>query len=428
MIKNDIGYYSVNNLQFNNKFDAVIAAQQANAVIKWNFFDEVFSTVNWLQEPELSLNELYRIRAQQIRDKYDYIIVFCSGGADSTNVIRTFLDNNIHVDEVMALAPMSGLNNWNFDKNNIGEHNTISETKFALFPLLSEIASRNPNIKITINDFFEEMKKYKDEQWTFDACGNVVTALTAHFTNVLKFNHIDKLIQQGKRVGLVYGADKPIVRINEHGDMLIVFTDSGVNYLNMPNERMHPNLDRVLFYWSAELPDMLVKQSHMIAKAIHLPGNGHLIDFLKARPSSVAAGTFQDYIDSQINSGIDPTTKNDILKEYLPGAGKLDSSTKFSNKSVFQRTMTPFIYPTTYTKDLFQCQKVDSDAGFFTKDQNWVYELHKDTRISDMILSGVKFLYNSIPTKYLNFNGTGFINHYKVYKFGNVKDYRYVHH
>lgn len=422
-MKNDIGYYSVNNVHYDNKFDAVLAAQLTQAEIKWNFFDEEFSTVNWAQEPELSLNQLYRIRAQQIRDKYDYVVVFCSGGADSTNVIRTFLDNNIHVDEVIALAPLSGLNNWNFDKNNLSEHNTISETKFALFPLLNEIASRNPNIKITINDFFEEMTKYKDEQWTFNACGNIVTALTAHFTDVLKFNHIDKLVQQGKRVGLVYGTDKPVIRIGENGDLYLAFVDAGINYLNMPGDRVHPNVDRVLFYWSSDLPEMLVKQAHIVAKAIHLPGNEHLVDYLKFRPKAVSTGTFQDYINQQVSNGLNPTTKDDILKEYMPGNGKLDSTTKFTGKSIFQRTIVPFIYPTTYTKDLFQCQKVDSDAGFFTTDQNWVHELHKNTRISDMILAGVKMLYSSISPKYLNINGTGFTNYYKLYKYGNVKDF-----
>ena len=90
---------------------------------------------------------------------------------------------------------------------------------------------------------------------------------------------------------------------------------------------------------------------------------------------------------------------------------------------MYQRTIVPFIYPTTYTKDLFQCQKVDADAGFFTKDQAWVHALHKDTRVSDMVLSGVKQLYNSISPKYLNINGTGFVNYFKLYKYGNINDY-----
>ena len=422
-MKNDIGYYNVGDQKFGNKYDAVMYAQRTDQDVTWHFFDEVFDKVDWTVEPELSLNELYRIRAQQIRDTYDYLIVFCSGGADSNNVIRTFLNNNIHVDEVMGIAPMNGLNNWEFDKNNLSEDNTISETKYAMFPLFDEIAAKNPNIKLTINDYFNDVIDKKDEQWTYEACGNIVTVLTSHFTDIARFKHIDQLIQQGKRIGLVYGTDKPIVRIDNNNDLYFIFADSGINYLNMPEDRQTPNVDRVLFYWTPDLPELLVKQAHVVHKAISLPENLYLCDSLRARPSSVTFATFQDYIDRQVNENVDPISKADILKRFMPTNELSDRLLKFSSKSVYQRTIVPFIYPTTYTKDLFQCQKVDADAGFFTRDQAWVHALHKNTRVSDMVLSGVTQLYASITPKYLNINGTGFINYYKIYKYGNLSKY-----
>lgn len=422
-MKNDIGYYIVNGKQFSNKYDAVMFAQQSNSEVSWNFFDEVFSKVNWSIEPELSLNELYRLRAQQIRDKYDYIIVFCSGGADSNNVIRTFLDNNIHVDEVMGIAPMDGLTNWEFDKNNLSEDNTISETKYAMFPLFNEIASRNPNIKLTLNDYFKDVINKKDEQWTYEACGNIVTVLTSHFTDIGRFKHIDQLIQQGKRIGLVYGTDKPVIRVDSNNDLYLVFADAGINYLNMPDSRQYTNVDRVLFYWTPDLPELLVKQAHVVAKAIGLPENKHILDNLRTGPKNIRTATFQDYIDSQSNSDTDPISKADILDRFMPTNQFSDRLLRFSNKSIYQRTIVPFIYPTTYTKDLFQCQKVDSDAGFFTKDQAWVHVLHKDSRVSDMVLSGITQLYNSISPRYLNINGTGFLNYFKAYKYGNISKY-----
>ena len=183
-MKNEIGYYTVEKKTYSNKLNAVLAAQQTNSEIKWNFFDEVFSKVNWFDEPMMSLDELYRIRAQQIRDAYDYVIVFCSGGSDSNNVIRTFINNNIHVDEVIGIAPVSGLKNWVYDPSNLSEDNTISETKFALFPILQEVSTMSPNTKVTLNDFFENIINHTDDHWTFDSCGNVVTVLTSQFTDI----------------------------------------------------------------------------------------------------------------------------------------------------------------------------------------------------------------------------------------------------
>jgi hypothetical protein len=420
-MKTEIGHYTVDGKMYASKFDAVMAAKNTNSEIEWNFFDDKFSKVNWYAEPVLSLDELYRIRAQQIRDQYDYIIVFCSGGSDSNNVIRTFLKNNIHIDEVVGLAPMSGLKNWDFDPTNLNEDNTISETKLALFPMLNEISVANPKIKLTINDFFESIVNYKDDDWTYQSCGNIVTVLTSHFTDVLKFPHIDKLLQQGKRIGLVYGTDKPIIRISETGNLYFVFADSGINYLNMPEERANSLIDRVLFYWSADLPELLVKQAHVVAKAITLPQYKYIREYLAARPKSQATGSFQDVISAQEQMGINPITKHDILNKYLnKGNIQDDRRMPFTGKTIYQREIVPFIYPTTYTKELFQCQKVDADAGFFTQDQAWLQKLHNQSRVSEMVTSGIKTLYNSIPARYLNINGTGFANHIKVYHFGKL--------
>ena len=426
-MKTDIGYYTVNGKIYTSKFDAVQAAKGTNAKIEWNFFDEVFSKVKWTEEPVLSLDELYRIRAQQIREKYDYVIVFCSGGADSNNVIRTFIKNNIKVDEVMALAPMSGLSNWQFNQSTLDEGNTISETKFALFPLLDEIRNTAPNIKITVNDYFDDIIKYNDEEWTYKACGNIVTVLTSHFTDVMKFPHIDTLIQQGKRIALVYGTDKPIIRINHLGDMVLAFSDSGVNYLNMPDQRISPSVDRVLFYWTPDLPELLVKQAHVVAKAITLPEFKHIKEYLKSRPATHLSSTFADVIKAQEAQGRDPNSKEKIFRNFTPNSlSNTYRVMEFEGRSQYEREIIPFIYPTTYSKTLFQCQKVDVDAGFFTRDQQWVHKLHGNTRVSEMIMSGIKALYSSIPEQYLNVNGTGFTYSFKAYKFGNIRDFEKI--
>lgn len=421
-MKTEIGHYIVNGQLFDNKFDAVQFAQLTNSKVEWYFFDDVFQKTNWYIEPELSLTELYRLRAKQIREQYDYIVVFCSGGSDSTNVINTFLNNNIHVDEIIGIAPLNGLKNWSFNSNNTNEENTISEVKFALLPLLNKIASSHPNIKITINDYFDNLTDMISDEWMYEGCGNIVTTLTSQFTEVLKFNHIDKLIQSGKRVALIYGTDKPIIRIGESKSLYFIFADAGVNYLNLPTYRKFNNVDRVLFYWSPELPELLVKQAHVVAKAATLPQNKIIFDSLQVQRDNNHEMSLDDMNELKIQQNANPITKNEILKYYKPNTKMKSFLEKFSNKSLYQRLIVPYIYPETYDIKTFQCQKVNADAGFFTLDQAWVHLLHQNTKISDIISSGTQSLYNSISPKYLNKNGTGFINNIKVYKFGNIND------
>jgi hypothetical protein len=421
-MKNDVGFYSVNGKQFSNKFEAVLDAQKTNSIVEWNFFDEIFNKVDWYTEPEPSLDQFYKIRAEQIRSSYDYVIVFCSGGADSTNVIKTFINNKIKVDEVIGLAPMSGLNNWQFDSANISDLNTISETKFALIPLLNEIS--NHNIKVTLYDFFEDIVKYKDEEWTFDSCGNIVTALTSHFTNVGNIPHIKRLIDSGKRIALVYGTDKPIVKVSPAGDMFFAFGDGGINYLNMPDSRSYPNVDRVLFYWTPDLPEMLVKQAHVVAKVLHTSQFKDIFEnevLVSEQSKFLHTASHQDLIDMK---KIESFNRDGIFKKYTSIKNQYNKITEYTSyRSIYQRAIVPFIYPSTYSKNLFQAQKIELTEGFFTRDQDWVHILHSGTRISDMILSGTKMLYNSILPNYLNYKGTGFKSITKRYKFGNSNQF-----
>jgi hypothetical protein len=71
----------------------------------------------WRVEPPETIQELRLRRAQQIREKYDNIILFCSGGTDSTPILRTFVENNIPIERVgIAINDdWATLRNWEFN-------------------------------------------------------------------------------------------------------------------------------------------------------------------------------------------------------------------------------------------------------------------------------------------------------------------------
>ena len=65
------GFYTVGNNAFSAKLTAVQYASRTNEPIKWNFLDDAYTSMNWRTPLRTPLRELYRIRAQQLRDKYD---------------------------------------------------------------------------------------------------------------------------------------------------------------------------------------------------------------------------------------------------------------------------------------------------------------------------------------------------------------------
>jgi hypothetical protein len=78
-----LGCYRVGDLKFYSKLEAIETMQQTGIHLHWDFNEAVFGCYNWKQEPVDSLSDLYRRRAQQLRDQYDYIVLCYSGGADS---------------------------------------------------------------------------------------------------------------------------------------------------------------------------------------------------------------------------------------------------------------------------------------------------------------------------------------------------------
>jgi hypothetical protein len=386
-------YYKVDNKIFSSKINAILEAQKTLADVSWNFYNHVFDNIDWTKEPVLSLDQLYKLRAQQIRDQYDYVIVMCSGGADSTNVVKSFLENNIHVDEIVAGAPMSGLNNWNWNDKDTSVNNTISETRYALFPLLNEISVKYPNVKITFNDYFENIINYKTDEWLYD-CQDWINPVVNAKGRLDKFKHISNLAEQGKRIGVVWGIDKPMLRYDQAGNIYSIITDSGVNVADAPFDKNYPNVDRVLFYWAHDLPELLVKQSHVVAKFAHKKENLWLTDLIKG----VGLGSPEFWKPRPT----DNFTKNDY------------------SKNDYQRGIVPIIYGDRVEK-VFQCQK--SNVMFMPLQHDWFYTLHKDTPIHQMISSDFNLFYKNINKRYLNYRGVGFISFLQKYKIGHYKEF-----
>jgi hypothetical protein len=384
MINFKLGYYKVGDKIFADKLEAVLFASQERNNIEWHFNDEIYNNINWTEEPETSLDEFYKIRAQQIRDEYDYVVILCSGGGDSTNVVWSFLRNNIHVDEIVASAPIEGIKNYNVNNLDNSAENTISETLLVQLPLMEQIHREYPKIKITINDYFRTLIDYKTDNWLF-RCGEWIHPSGASRYDLSKLTHLRKLAESGKKIAIVYGIDKPVLFQDEDDSIKISIIDLTVNVQRPAFAENYENVNNVLFYFAPELPQMQIKQAHSVAKWIHLPENS----FAHSKMFNV----------------------------------KSPLSTFESNRirhSFYERAILPCIYPSTHKK-VFQGHK--PTRIFLGEHDEWFYKQHSNTKTYEMIRSDFRNFYKEIDPHYLNISKSGFKVYAKIYKLGHVNNF-----
>ena len=81
-----IFWYDTDKNVYKTHLDALKSGKQC--YIYYN--DALYGSVNWKTEPSFSLKELYKLRAQEIRDTYQKVVVCLSGGIDSRNVLESF--------------------------------------------------------------------------------------------------------------------------------------------------------------------------------------------------------------------------------------------------------------------------------------------------------------------------------------------------
>jgi hypothetical protein len=350
-----LGFNKVGNQTFYIKPEALIDATKTNQFPEWNFNRDVFGKYDWSVEPEIGIKELYRIRAQQLRDKYDYIRLEVSGGGDSATAAFSFILNNIHLDEVVFRYPKTGEKNVTDDPFNTKPENTLSEWKYAAQPLLQWIAIHAPRTKITIHDYSEDMLKSKhDESWVFrtkdyfqpgHAFKHTVDAIDSHKAT----------LDQGKSVCMLWGVDKPKVCIKDK-KWYLYFMDVQANNAN-PEVGQWDNITNEYFYWTPDLPELLCKQAHTIRKWFDLPSNTYLQHLAR----------WPNY--------------------------------SFAQRTTFEHIIKPLLYPD-YDPATFQTSKPTN--SFYNEMDHWFYTNFKETHAWNVWQAGLKHLVDNIDPKYFN--------------------------
>jgi len=273
MFNQKLGFYVCDGKIFDSKIQACIYGSLFDKEVNWNFNLEFFNSYNWTVEPELSLDQLYDLRAKQLRETYDYIIISYSGGADSHNLLMSFIRQGLHVDEIIVNTMERGNKYFKDIKYDFSSKSApATEHILQTIPRLREISSIIPNTKINILDLtdylFEGFKNIGDGSWVLNKREKLNPINLTRY-NYLYFNEIRKKFDKDKKIAIILGVEKPRIFIHSKTKEIILrFTDGAANVAGVVADHLkeYPNTTVEYFYWSPEAAPIISKQAHVIKK------------------------------------------------------------------------------------------------------------------------------------------------------------------
>jgi len=259
-------YYSVGDVLFKNKLDALLASTKNNKQVHWHWHEE-YSSLDWSKDSTLSVKEWYKIRAQNLRDTYDWLILSFSGGADSWNVLRVFLENKIHIDEIFTYNAVLGSQNLHkFPEDRRDPGNIHSEYKYAAMPVLKYLKKYYPKTLITVKDYSSDIKSMKYSDTLLQHSGDVISPgfWTRH---MLMGNNEKSLIDKGKKTCFILAVDKPRICLIDNA-LYCYFLDITYNLNIIYDQEFNLNRNVEFFYWNKKYPQLVHAQAREIYHAI----------------------------------------------------------------------------------------------------------------------------------------------------------------
>ena len=265
---NEWGFYRYAGKEWLNPHDALEdATARGDRSPDIQFVMPAADRIDWTAEPAEALADLYRQRAQQLRDAYDYLILMYSGGSDSHQAMMAFVNAGIHLDEVRTCYPVQ----W-ADKvaGTVGRDHPLGhlyEYHQAVVPGLRTLSLRSPRTTIKVVDTTDAYAGDMTEWHEVLPVQHRVTG-GVHGLFVANFRaRIERELQRdatAKRTGVIYGVDKPPLGLSGR-ELFVSFPDHwrmGVSHLWVGSGLFEP----VMFYWG----DLRItcKQAHIIKRAL----------------------------------------------------------------------------------------------------------------------------------------------------------------
>ena len=254
------GYYRIGEKYFNKKMNALREASITKLPVSWDFHRKTFENYIDTHQNDLPLEVLYKQRAMQIREKYDYIILAFSGGSDSDCVLKTFTKNKIHLDEVWTDLPFTLVEKAGYQLNrSLDASNIISEWPLVIKPELDILSVTNPEIKINITDNFinPEIEYFEDTV--------SIMSYPSAYVSIKRFRRAEKILRERaktyKNPVLILGQDKPII-YSENKTYGMVFSDFNTYFKSDRTDKKEVNVE--YFFWASEFPQLPVAMARSV--------------------------------------------------------------------------------------------------------------------------------------------------------------------
>lgn len=356
-----LGFYTCNGQTFDSKIQAYLYGAQVKQRVEWDFNNELFRKHDWTVEPEETLDQLYNARARQLREQYDYIILSYSGGADSHNILMSFIRQGLHIDEIVVNTMEKANSKFTvINPTVLNPEHAAAEHRLNTIPRLKEVEHLIPRTKINILDLsdnlFQSLETAGNASWVLDKREGL-NPLGATRFNYIHFSEVRKRFDREKTIALILGIEKPRTMI-ANGAFYTRFSDRSANIVTVAEHiKEYDNSTVEFFYWSPDCLPLLTKQAHVIKR------------WLEADPEKQKLWSVES-----------------VNKLY---------------RTVHERILRTLLY-TTWDNNFWQADKATKD--WYSEFDTWFIEGYKGTKANDIWWEGINYVKNNLPTFMLNYN------------------------
>ena len=337
-------HYSIGKRKTLHKLESIMWAIEKNEPIR-------FHVPSWMEktpthiEPEESLEQLCIRSAIRIREEYKYVKLWFSGGIDSTYMLDIFVNNNIHIDEIITVG--SGVPNSDWEIDDVAS------------PYLKSITKNIPKTKITVKKpSIEEYKDWYKKDYFFENhrdIGKVEGFYSMRLGRKLQSIHLYDTV---KGTVNVVAMDKPCI-LYRNGEWYAFFLDT------FHDNQVADEYNNAYHLFYNDDPLIFTKQCHLLKKAIV---NG-IKD--KAEYNKVCFSTAEKYQSLRNNCvrTIDGKPRKFILKTPI-GTGEKEYEAEGYKESQALKYMAEN-HPAFYKKWLHGIKDLNSiGAGKYFNKQN----------------------------------------------------------